>query len=1125
MKNSQLNKDIKFNYSLTLKIPTFMRIAILLLFVFILQAGANSLYSQSARISINMSNATVEEILNVIEKESEFYFLYNSKLINVDRKASVNVKSKSVESVLNALFDKTDVVYKIENKQIILSSKGFVESINLQNRKTISGVVSGEDGEPVAGASIVEKGTTNGTTTDIDGKFSLSVIDDAILQISYIGYITQEITTKNQNFINITLAEDAMMLDEVVVIGYGTMKRKNFTGSVSTVNVASSPISLSSRTNVMDMLRGVVTGATISREMASGSTPSIQVHGQKSISSSSSNPLIVMDGVIYMGGWRDIDPSTVENISVLKDATSLAAYGSQAANGVVMITTKKGKIGKPVITFDASLAVSNKTLIPQYLSPENFVKKTNEALDATDGNPQSWMKPSAYENYLAGRTIDWIDYVTRTGINQNYSTSVSGASEKLNYYLSLSHTDQKGIIYGDDYSREALMSRLESDITNWLQVGAQVNYTYNNYDGVTAGMQPYLSPYSQAVRPNGNLEKYVMEEGAFAVNPLWSTDKGGYVDDRERYTTTALKGHVLIKAPWIEGLTYRFNTTYSEEVYKRDRFTHEGYYVTEGIYTNDERYSEKAIAGYLSSANGSNQRRFNTYYVLDNILNYNVQLGAHFFDITAVYTRDKYTSDNRTLTGSNYESLGNTILKYDGLAFAETQIAGISKTEKTNIGYLGRLNYNYYDRYHISASVRRDGSSVFGINNKWGVFPAVGVAWTASREEFMKKIPAVSYLKLKASWGKNGNQSLGAYGTLSTIALGITGNHPYLFGNSGKPSWAQFVNAIGNSELGWESTTKINGGFDIGLFNDRIYLGFDAYKSKTTEQIFDRVIPVMSNGFTNTKATMGQVDNRGVEFTLNSTNIKTKDITWSSMLNFYLNRNKLVELYGDGKDDIGSSLFLGKSLGAIYGYKTIGIIQEEDIEYIQANNAIAGNPKFANIDGSADGKITPEDRTILGYRKENFIMNMSQTLTYKDWELYALFTGVFSGGDYGVEANSEAFLTNSSFVNNIDHTWWTPENRNNEYPRAKFDGSNYTPIQSFAFVRLQDLNLSYTFRQKYIKDSGINTLRLYLSARNLFTITNWVGGDPEIRQKYAPLASTDTYPLLRTFSLGLNISF
>lgn len=1107
-----------------LKSIRIMRIGLFLLFIVIAQLHAEGLYSQNVVINLSLKNVTVEQVLDQIEKKTDFSFLFTDKTVDIRRKVNIDVNDRRIDDILNILFEGTDVLFKIVDKQVILSNKNLKSGEVFQAKK-LEGMIIDVSGEPIVGANIVEKGTTNGTVTDMEGRFSLNVASDAILLITYIGYIPSEISVKGKNTVTVTLKEDTELLDEVVVVGYGTMQRKNFTGSVSTVSMANSPVAISSRTNVMDALRGTVTGVNTSREMAAGSTPSIEVHGQKSIKSSSSNPLIVLDGVIYMGGWRDLDPSTIESVSVLKDATSLAAYGSQAANGVIMVTTKKGKIGKPMISFDGSVSFSNMIQMPNYLSPEDFVKKTNIALDAADGNPQSWMKPSVYDNYLAGKTTDWIDYATQTGLLQKYALSVSGATEKLNYYLSISHTDQQGILIGDEYSREAIMARLQNDITNWLQVGAQVNYAYNNYDGVSAKLQPYLSPFAQATRSGGQLEKYVMEEGAFAVNPLWETSKGGTVDDLERYATTYLKGHVFLKCPWIEGLSYRLNGVYSMENYRNDRFNHEGYYVTEGSPSDEDRYSEKTISSYLSNATGYNKLRTNTYYVFDNILNYTAEFGKHFIDLTAVYTRDHYVSDLRQLNGANYEAVGNSILGYNGLAYAGVQTVGVSKSKKTNIGYLGRVNYNFDDRYHLSASVRRDGSSVFGSDKKWGVFPAVGVAWTVSRENFMENLDFLNYLKLNASWGKNGNQSLDAYGALSTIGLGQAGDHPYLFGNTGKPNWGQYVSTIGNSELGWETTTAVNIGLDAHILNDRIQFEMNGYKSKTTDQIFDRVIPVMNNGFTKMKATMGQVNNWGIEFSLNTLNISNNDFQWSSMLNFSLNRNKLVDLYGDGKDDLSNSLFIGKSLGAIYGYKVIGIVQEEDEEYIKANNTVPGDPKYANVDGSEDGRITADDRTILGYNKENFRMNMSHTFTYKNFELYALFTGVFGGNGYGLEANPQAYLTNNSFVNNLDHPWWTPENRNNIYPRPKFNGSNYTPVMGYTFVRLQDLNLSYIFKQTVIQDVGINSLRVYLAARNLFTITNWVGGDPEIRQRFEPLAATNTYPLQRTFSVGVNISF
>jgi TonB-linked SusC/RagA family outer membrane protein len=827
-----------------------------------------------------------------------------------------------------------------------------------------------------------------------------------------------------------------------------------------------------------------------------------------------------------MGGWRDIDPATIESMSLLKDATSLAAYGSQAANGVLMITTRKGTTGKPMISFDGSLAIAEKTMTPKMLRPDVYVERRNIA---NGGDAQTWMTPRNYEQYLAGKTTDWWDFSTQTGITQNYSLSVSGATERLNYYTSISHTDQKGIVIGDEYKREAITARLQNDIASWLQVGTQINYSYNNYDGVRAGTSgSQLSPYAQPYRSDGkSLEIGLNDVGGSVSNPLWASSTG-LVDDYDRYSTTLLKGHILVKCPWINGLSYRLNASYSEENYKRKQFYHEGYFIVGSV--GEDRYSEESVAKSLPQANGTNQHRLNVYYVLDNILNYTASFGKHFVDVTAVYTRDEYTSDDRTMRGSNFAAIGNTILGYDGLAYASVQtISNISKTRKANIGYLGRINYNYDGRYHLTASVRRDGSTVFGVDKKWGIFPAVGLAWTASRESFMENIEQINYLKIRASWGKNGNQSLNPYGTLSTINLGQIGGHAYIFDNNNTTKWAQYISAVGNPELGWETTTKINAGFDIGLWKDRIQFEFDAYKSQTTEQIFDRTIPVMNNGFTSIKATMGQVNNFGVTFTVNTVNIERKNFRWSSMINFYLNRNKLVDLYGDGKDDRSSSLFLGKSLGAIYGYKVIGIVQEEDTEYINVNNSAAGNPKFANIDNSSDGKISmaatgPEDRTILGYRKENFRMNMAQTVNYKNWELYALFTGVFSGGGYGMETNSEAYTSNAGMVDE-DEVWWTPENRSNTYPRINFTGGNFNPVMAYGYVRLQDLSLSYSFRQQALANKNIHRLRLYVSVKNLFTITNWVGGDPEIKQKLSTMLLSNFSPLQKSVLFGVSFSF
>jgi TonB-linked SusC/RagA family outer membrane protein len=1109
-----------------------MKHKFLLIVIFLLTIG-NMVYAQ--KVTLDFRQEKLEKVLEAISKQTGKSFSYSRPVIDPDAKVSISVKNEELYTALARIIETDSVEIEITDKKIFLKplQKQTVLTPSGE-QKRITGHISDTSGEAIVGASVVLKGTSTGTATGIDGDFELKVPENGALVISYMGYTTVEIPVKGKSNFQITLKEDEQLLDEVVVVGYGTVQRKNFTGSVSTLNMNNSPVALSPRTNAFDALRGTITGITVSRETSAGSESSIEVHGQKSINGGSA-PLIVLDGVVYTGSIGDINPSVIESISVLKDATSLAAYGSQAANGVIMITTKKGALGKPLINFEASVAFSEASMMPKLLSPENYILKTNAAKNTDD--PLNWAPTVIYENIQAGKTTDWIDLVSRTGVLQNYSISVSGASEKFNYYINVGHTDHKGITIGDQYKRETVNLRLQNDITSWLQVGGQIYIRAADYSDGSEGarLRPYLSPYAQAYRPNGQLERwtdgFAQVRGGHLENPLWNTSKGGTVDYEDRREAFLVKGHALVKAPWISGLTFRINTSYTSDSRKGEGFVHESNYVQGGDYRDDSRYSQETLSRYLSSAGGWSDRNSSTSYVWDNILNYTGRLGRHYVDISAVYTRDESRTDNRSMSASDYTAVGNTLLGADGLALGNICTVSSDKRRKANVGYLGRFSYAYNDRYHLTASIRRDGSSVFGENHKWGIFPALGTAWTISNEDFMKQLKFINYLKLKASWGKNGNQSLSPYQTLTSISLGQIGGHSVVLDNNEAVSWGQYVSAIGNTALGWESTTAVNAGLDIGLLNNRIHFEIDAYKSQTTDQIFNRTIPVMANGFTSIKATMGQVNNTGIEFTLNTVNIEASGFKWSSMLNFYLNRNKLVDLYGDGKDDKGSALFIGKSLGAIFGYQVIGIVQQEDADYIAANGAKPGDAKFANINGSEDGKITmsnddeADDRTILGYTKENFRMNMSHTFSYKDFDLYVMFTGLFGGNGYGLAPNAPAFLTNSDYYTNIDHIWWTPENRSNTYPGPQYVGTNYIPLQSYAFVRLQDLSLSYTFRQKALKGKGLNNLRVYASVKNLFTLTDWVGGDPENRQQFGSYSAINTYPLQRSVSLGFNLSF
>ncbi|MCO6025335.1 TonB-dependent receptor [Prevotella cerevisiae] len=1012
-----------------------------------------------------------------------------------------------------------------------------------QQAGMVTGYVLDEKDEPIIGATI-KSGSKDGTVTDINGKFSLNVPAGTKLTVSYIGYKPQTVKAGNSP-LKIHLVADDKTLNEVIVVGYGTVKRKNFTGSVATVDVAKSPVSLTPATDAMATLRGTVSGIYVAPSQWSGRISTLQVRGQKAVNGGSA-PLIILDGMIFTGQRRDIDPNTIESISVLKDATSLAAYGSQAANGVVMITTKKGVEGKPRISFNSSWGLSSPTFKPDVLSPSDYVKKVNLQNGLAEDADPTWMKSFEYSNYKAGKTTNWFDYSTRTGVVRDYNASVSGASKNINYFFSGSFINQTGVVIGDGFKRTNLLMRLQSDITKWLQIGTESSYTYNDYLDPT----PYnlyeavrLSPYGRAERPDGaGLEKYPVNEGTDRTNPLWNAKSGTY-SNVETYDVLNLRGHLLLKCPWIDGLTFKMsgNSTIENDYY--DNFIHEGYYVQEG--DSEDRYSPSTISQYLSLANGYNDRYKNVYWVWDNILDYTHEFGPHFIDITLVYTRDSKTEEGHGYTASDFSSLGNTTLGYWGLNYATNVKIDVSSYDKHNdVGYLARLNYSYKDTYHLDLSVRRDGSSVFGDNNKWGIFPAVGMAWTVSNESFMKKVTPVSYLKLKFSWGKNGSQNLSPYETLSQITLGEAGGFSYPFGNTSEASWAQRIKTLGNKDLAWQKTQSINYGFELGLLKDRITFDFDGYFSKTTDQIFSRSIPVIINGLTSLEETMGQINNSGIELTLNTKNIETRDFQWESQLIYSLNRNKLKSLYGDGKDDVTNSLFLGKSLGAIYGYKNIGIIQcaydasgkpaydangnlevaDADKAYAAANGAKPGDVKFEDVNG--DGKITSSDRKILGYTVPNFTMSLGNTLTYKNLQLYFLFTGTFGGDGYGRSTNIYAYRTASDFYgdNNLNHGWWTPENRSNKYPSVTYNNDNYTPVQGFGFVRLSDLTLSYSFTQPWVRNLRISNLQVYVACKNLFTITNWTGGDPEVQQTLTSNKSYQ-YPVSKTVSFGLKLTF
>ncbi len=1100
------------------KIVKVMKLTCLLLMISVLNVLASKTYSQTKTLNLSIEKATLKEVLSKIEEQSEFYFMYSSRFIDVNREVSISVEDKKIETILNLLFDGTNVDYTIKDKFIILTTPDLAPkegAVVSTQQKQVSGKVTDSQGLPLPGVTVLIKGTTNGTITDTEGNYSFSNIpENATLQFSFVGMRAQEVVVNNQAQIDVVLEEESIGLEEVIAIGYGTTSRQNFTGSVTTLKIEDSPAALSSTTNALSLLRGTTSGVNLTQTGEAGEVPDILIRGQKSISGGS-NPLFIVDGVIFSGELNDIDINNIESITVLKDATSLAAYGSKAANGVVMITTKKGKTGKPSIMFDSSVAVSSPNYRPKMRDPQGYLELMNRRSGyAPDADP-AWMSALERANYNAGETMSWLDYIERTGVLQNYSLSFSGATDYTNFYLSGGLQDQKGNYYGDNYSRNTFTAKVSTNIADFIEIGANASTIMNNYDGVSPnyGAAIHLTPYGEPLLLNGEMRKHADGKDVTAVNPLWNTYNG--VDHEMKRRTNILGGFIDIDIPKVDGLSFRINGSYTLRSSDTKHFTHENNYPEMSL--GDDGYTTEIFDMHLIDANGYIIENSNTSWVLDNILNYTREIGEHYINASLVYTRNSTNIENKRISGSDFTGIGNTILGVYGLPNAEVQkINNYDYSLHNDIGYLARMNYSLKNTYHLNISTRYDGSSVFGADKKWGFFPAVGGAWTISNESFMKNIHTINNLKLKLSWGLNGNQSLAPYGTLSTVAMGRGGENIYYFGDV---VYGQSLSTLGNSELGWESTTSVNYGFESDLLNRRLHVEFDGYKSITEDQIFERVIPVMGTGLTSQYATMGRVDNWGAEVNISGLAVNRGDFQWNTGFIFYINRNKLVELYGDGQDDITNSLFLGKSLGAIYGYQWDGVVQEGEENYLSNISATPGDAKYADLSG--DGQLTAADRTILGYSKENFHMSLTNTFSYKNFDVYVLINGIFGGNGYGMAQNNYYYLTADGYFynNTLDHPYWTPENNSTEFPRWDYMDEKFTALQSYGFIRLQDVNLAYNFNSNMLSKYGLRGLKLYVTCSNLlFYSPHWEGSDPEVR-------SFNVAQLPRTFNFGLNLKF
>lgn len=988
-----------------------------------------------------------------------------------------------------------------------------------QQNVTVTGTVVDDKGEPVIGAALQVKGTLQGTVTDEYGAYSLETRSNAVLEVSSIGYATQEVAVNGRTKIDITLAEDTTELEETVVIAYGEARARDFTGAVQQINVSNSPQSMMGFTNPTEILRGNVPGMQVTPPSGVGQAGSMLVRGRRSLGASSNEPLLVVDGMIYKGSMTNIDPNNIESIQVLKDASSLAAYGSQAAQGVIMITTKKGMVGKPNIEFSTTQSFNTPTYKRDWMDAREYVHLRNaRAANYSNLEDTSFMSEIEKKNWNGGNnpnSTNWFDISTHVGHTQNYNARVSGGSETFNYSFSFGRSIQNGIQIGNTFNRTSINTRINAKINKYIEAGLTMDYSGTSSKGASSNptmerASPLGSPYFDNT---GKMRKFPSGDDTTTTNPLWGTGEGDGLEREMQSDRTTYNGFLTVKAPWIEGLSYKFNVSYGKNKSENLQFYHEAYYPSMPSGQNEDGYTEVDLA----SANGSVNYGNSVNWVIDNIITYQHTFGRkHSLNSSLVYTRDSDLAKGFSMAGSNFADFGNTLLGWYGLNQAGTRTVNAGTyTLHNDIGYLARAMYSYDSRYSVNLSFRRDGSSVFGANRKWGNFPAVGLAWTVTNEKFMKNNKTFDDLKLKASWGINGSQTLAPYGTLSRVTLGRAG---YGIATSDGLLYSQYVSAIGNPDLGWQKSESLNIGAEFSVLKRRISGEINGYISKTTDQIFSRTIPIMGAGVSSQQATMGQINNWGIEANINTLNIQKKDFSWSSNITFNLNRNKLKKLWGgeNEADDLANGFFINRSLDTIWWYDQDGVVQENGTGSLPTRLAGEGN----TIDQDGNGVLDNNDKIHLGNSRENFRVTWGNTFSYKNLQLYFLINWTAGGHGYALADNTFAYKTNEGFnyCSYMDIPYWTPDNKSDKYVAATFRDQDETwrVYSSYANVRLQNLNLSYNLG-KLVKNWGINGARIYVSGSNLFYIApKWKCSDPEGRGRGGMM--------MRTYTVGLSIS-
>lgn len=1039
-------------------------------------------------LDIQFKNVAVTEVFKAIEQQSKYKFAFDETLVK--GLSHISLSEQNLGKALTVISEKLHLNFRQVNFMIAVSraqKKQTVLPVEVVIEKTISGrVTDAKSGGGLMGATVaIKEYPSMGAITTADGSFEFQIPDDAkTLVISYVGFISQEVVIGNQTSITVSLVQDSQSLEEVVVVGYGSQKRSDFTGSVA--SVPDQRLRQVPNLNVAQAIQGAIPGVNITTTQAgAASEESILIRGRNSILASN-NPLIVLDRVPYNGSLRDINVNDIESIQVLKDASATAIYGSRGSNGVILITTREGRNGTPQISYDGRYAIQQFDRIPNYMAARDFYafKQLREPGNITN---------TEQNNFDSNNFTDWQRLGIRDGSSWQHNLSVSGSTKNISYYFGGSYLDVEGVTINDNYRRALGRVNLDVQINDWLSVGTRTQYSDDDRSGLNPDFSdlgrknPLINPFDES----GALTIYPWPEFTDIGNPLEPIN----YDNTDKSRQLVTNNYLLLDFPFIEGLSYRLNTGLTEG--SIDQSTYAGRNTKVGLESG-------GVADIAESRINSS--------VIENIVDYNRTFGDHLVGITGLYS---YQRDKTVVDLLHTEGFPNDITTFYNPAQAQVVIPEFQFIRTDLISSMLRLNYGYRERYFVTLTGRRDGYSGFGENNKWGTFGTVAGAWIISNEDFFPQTANVNFLKLRLSYGENGNQAVDPY--LSTAKFA---EENFVNGSVSLPGMVPAN--LANPALSWETSRSLNLGLDFGFLNNSITGNLNYFSTNTEDLLLNRTISPV-HGIGSITDNIGETKNTGLELSLATTRQIAGKVTWTASFNYAFTKNEIISLGlgEDGEvDDVASGLFIGQPITANYNFIFDGVWQTNEAAQAAAFNSQPGYIKIRDVNG--DGQITAEDRAIIGQRDPKSTWGMTNTFSYKDFSL-----SVFVHGVHGVTKANELFqdASSSSGVrrNVILKNWWRSDNGTNDFYANHIDagaqqGFSTLPYRDAGFVRFKDITLSYNLPVTALGKLGLSRATFYFSGRNLITITDWQETDPELN------AGRGAIPLQKEYVFGITLT-